>query len=150
MTKKSIARISLISCLLLVASIVAFQLIVRPNPPPAAPVQQNVQALPATPTVSEARLPPHILAELTRLCGNCRIADSNADWQSTDVVIGDSDLPVRRFTSINQTDNGWEIQYERGGFVKSHLKLLLSNDPSPQVLPGSSCVPASDTKCRWQ
>ena len=149
MTKKSAARIALISCLLLATSIFAFQILEKPDPPPAVPVQPSVQDSPALPVVSAAQLPPHVLAELTRLCGNCRIADSDAAWRSTDVVIGDSDLPTRRFTSIHRTETGWDIRYERGGFVKSDLKLLLSNDPLPQVLAGSSCEPESDTKCHW-
>ena len=149
MTKKSAARIVLISCLLLATSIFAFQYLQKPNLPPAVPVQQSVQDSPALPVVSAAQLPPNVLAALTRLCGNCRIANSDAAWRSTDVVIGDADLPTRRFTSIHRTETGWDIRYERGGFAKSDVKLLLSNDPSPQVLAGSSCEPTSGTKCHW-
>ena len=149
MTKKSAARIVLISCLLLATSIFAFQYLEKPNPPPALPAQQSAQDSHALPVVSAAQLPPHVLAELTRLCGNCRIANSDAAWRSTDVVIGDSDLPTRRFTSIHRTEKGWDIRYERGGFVKSDVKLLLSNDQLPQVLAGSSCEPTSGTKCHW-
>ena len=149
MPDKSATRIALTCCLLLATSILVFRALEKPNPPPALPVQQNAPTAPALPVVSATQLPPHALEALTRLCGNCSIADSNAAWRSTDVIIGDSDLPTRRFTSIDRTDKGWDIRYERGGFASSSIRLLLSNDPAPQVLPGSSCEPAPDTKCYW-
>ena len=149
MPTKSATRIALVCCLLLATSILMFRALEKPTPQPALPVQQNAPTPPALPVVSATQLPPHVLVELTRLCGNCSIADSNAAWRSTDVIIGDSDLPTRRFTSIHRIDKGWDIRYERGGFASSRIRLFLSNDPAPQVLPGSSCEPAPDTKCYW-
>ena|SRR6478672_5995779 len=149
MPHKSPARIASISCLFLAGSFFWFRASEKPGPPPALPVEQNAPAAPALPVVSAIQLPPHVREELTRLCGNCRIADSNAAWQSTDFINGDADLPTRRFTSIRRTEKGWDIRYERGGFASSRIRLVVSNDPVPQVLPGSSCEPAPDVKCYW-
>ena len=149
MPQKSATRIALISCLLLAISILLFRALEKPTPQPALPVQQNAPTPPALPVVSATQLPPHVLVELTRLCGNCSIADSNAAWRSTDVIFGDSDLPTRRIKSIHRTDKGWDIRYERGGIARTSRRLLLSDDPMPQVLPGSSCGSAPETNCYW-
>lgn len=149
MTTRSVVHIALVSCLLMIASALIFHALENKNPPPAAQAQPKALVSPASPAISAAQLPPHILAELTRLCGNCRIAASNAEWQSTDVVIGDSNLPTRRFTSISHAANHWDIRYERGGFAASSIRVLLSNDPSPKILPGSTCEPATGAKCYW-
>ena len=108
----------------------------REPPPPSGPV------------FAESQLPRNVFAKLTELCGNCSIAASNGEWNSTDVHIGDN-LPDRRFTSIKHVDDHWEIRYERGGYAMSSYTLLLSNAPRPQVLPGSTCSSAPHNECRW-
>ena len=104
--------------------------------------------VPSGPIVSGSQLPPEILAALTELCGNCRVADSNGDWRATDVSIG-PEVPDRRFTGIKSTDDHWEIRYERGGFVGRSYTLLLSREVAPRVLPASTCSSAPQFECDW-
>ena len=113
------------------------------EPPP--PRETNP---PPGPVFSVSQLPGNVFARLIELCGNCRFAASNGEWNSTDVHIGD-DLPDRRITSIKHVNDHWEIRYERGGYVMSSYTLLLSNASKPEVLPGSTCSSAPHNECRW-
>jgi hypothetical protein len=145
-TNPSPIRIFLIAAGLAALAAAGFAATQTSRPPAVIPPDPKAGA-PSGPIVSKSQLPPNTLAALTEICGNCRIADSNEEWNSTDVVL--AGLPDRRFTSIAQTKDHWEIGYERGGYVTSSYSLLLSNEAAPQVLPGSTCSSAPRYECRW-
>ena len=145
-TKPSPIRIFLIAVGLAGLAVAGLAATQSSKPPAVVPPEPKSVA-PSGPIAAKSQLPPSVLAALTAVCGNCRIADSNEDWNATDVVF--DDLPDRRLKSIVQTKDHWEIRYERGGYVTSSYVLLLSNEAAPQVLAGSTCSSAPRYECRW-
>ena len=148
MTKPSPVRVSLFTVGFAALAIAAFFATLKSPPLPVDSPPEPDSGVPSGPIFSGSQLPPNILAALTELCGNCRVADSNGEWRATDVSIG-PELPERRFTSIKSTDDHWEIRYERGGFVGRTYTLLLSKEVAPRVLPASTCSSAPQFECDW-
>jgi hypothetical protein len=147
MIKLNPLRVALFALLLAGLSAALFVTSQRQKPV-IEPVPPTEPSPPSGPVFSGSPLPRNVFARLIELCGNCRIAASNEEWNSTDVHIGD-DLPDRRFTSIKHVNDYWEIRYERGGYAMSNYTLLLSNASTPQILPGSTCSSAPHNECRW-
>ena len=131
----------------LIAAFIAVAFALKHNSQPQLVVPAPTKVAPSLPATSINQLPPHVLSALKSLCGGCTFADSDGDWQSTDVVM--ADLPERRVTDIQHVGDTWEIRYERGGFARRTYTLLLSSGSQPTVMSSSSCTPKPGAECSW-
>lgn len=102
----------------------------------------------AEPKVSATMLalPSDIRIALQGLCRGCAFADSNAPWESTDVVT--DSLPRRRFSRIEHIGDEWRIEYEHGGRGLHSHTIVFSTNPKLHVVSTSSCIP-SKTCHEW-
>ena len=101
------------------------------------------------PTASLRYLPAEVQRALVTLCDECSFADSNGDWNATDVIFEEDELPRRRLTRTELLGAQWVIEYEMGGIATFSHTAVLSATSRPTLLAGSSCIPNYPRRCSW-
>ena len=117
----------------------------------ASVTSQEVVAKPLKPadppTASLRHLPAEVQRALVLLCEGCTFADSNGEWNPTDVVL--DELPRRRLTRTELLGDEWVIEYEMGGIATFHYTAVLPATSEPTLLAGSSSIPDHPRRCSW-
>ena len=105
---------------------------------------------PKDPPIASLRyLPADVQRALVTLCDECSFADSNGDWNATDVILEEDELPRRRLTRTELLGAQWVIEYEMGGIATFSHTAVLSATSRPTLLAGSSCIPNYPRRCSW-
>jgi hypothetical protein len=94
-----------------------------------------------------AVLPANVREALLALCAPCEFADYDAQWNSTDIVLDRT--PQRHLRRIEHTGASWLIEYDHGGRGLHTHTVVFELEPSVHVGRGSSCNPATVTRCEW-
>jgi hypothetical protein len=105
-----------------------------PQKPPPKPQQAPSSAdctltHPSHDVLSLKKLPPNILAALTKMAGG--MADRGEFFNTGDAVTTPG--PFNRFIRAGETQGGWYIWYEHGGIAYWHQIVLFLVDPSGTV-----------------
>jgi hypothetical protein len=100
----------------------------------------------AQPSASMSELPASVREALLGLCAPCEFADSDAPWNSTDVLNG---RPQRRLAKTEKTASGWRVEYDHGGRGRHSHVVVFEFEPAIHVAEGSSCLPAVRVDCEW-
>src|SRR5689334_15204524 len=94
-----------------------------------------------------AALPANVREALLALCTPCEFPDYDARWHSTEVVLART--PQRNLKGIEDTGASWVIEYDHGGRGLHTHRVVFELEPSVHVGSGSSCTPATVTRCEW-
>ena len=91
-------------------------------------------------------LPVEVRVALLALCGrDCRFADEDDAWESTDLIM--ADLPRRHLTRTERVGFTWVVEYEQGGHALQRRRAVFSLPPHVRLVEATWCAP--ERECNW-